>query len=156
VGSIAFRDATVVEENFRDSAFANRLVTSIPAPRELDQTLFHGTPWELADANWSPDFPTSASQVAHFYSLATGAAVDGVIDVDPVALSSFLEVLGPVQVAPYPQRITAGNALRELNYITNKARPGDPERIISPPSVAPSSTSCSTHPSPWITPSSTP
>jgi len=59
--------------------------------------------------------------------------MDGVISVDPVALSYVLKVIGPVQVPPYPQHITAANTLQEINYITNNARPGDPGKVFLPP-----------------------
>ena len=48
------------------------------------------------------------------------------INVDPVALSYALQVIGSVQVPPYPQVVSPTNTLLELNYIINKARPGDP------------------------------
>jgi Protein of unknown function (DUF4012) len=126
IGQVALTDGTITSTSFRMSDFANALVTSIPAPTALDDYLFRGHPWELSDANWSADFPTSASEVRHFYQLATGQAVDGVLSVDPTALAGMLGVLGPVQVPPYPQVITAGNALLEINEIINRARPGDP------------------------------
>jgi hypothetical protein len=126
IGEVTLTDGAIASTRFRMSDFANALVTSIPAPRPLDDYLFHGHPMHLSDANWSADFPTSAAEVRHFYQLATGQAVDGVISVDPTALSEVLRVLGPVQVAPYPQLITADNALREINAIINKARPSDP------------------------------
>jgi hypothetical protein len=126
IGDITLTDGVITSTRFRMSDFANRLVTSIPPPTPLDDHLFHGHPWALSDANWSADFPTSAAEVQHFYELATGEQVDGVIGVDPTALGEVLGVLGPVQVPPYPQVITAENALREINSIINRARPGDP------------------------------
>jgi hypothetical protein len=126
IGDITLTDGAITSTRFRMSDFANKLVTSIPAPTPLDNYLFHGHPLELADANWSAHFPTSAAEVQHFYELATGEHMDGVVSVDPTALSEVLRVLGPVQVSPYPQVITADNALREINSIINKARPTDP------------------------------
>jgi hypothetical protein len=126
IGDITLTDGAITSTRFRMSDLANNLVTSIPAPTPLDNHMFHGHPWELSDANWSADFPTSAAEVQHFYELATGEHVDGVISVDPMALGEVLGVLGSVQVPPYTQVITAGNALREINSIINRARPGDP------------------------------
>lgn len=126
IGELSVTEGAITSVRFRMSDFANRLVTSIPAPTALNDYLFHGHPWDLADANWSPDFPTSAAEVRHFYRLATGDEVDGVLSVDPTALSDVLDVLGPVQVPPYPQTISAANALHEINEIINRARPGDP------------------------------
>ena len=70
---------------------------------------------------------------AEFYTRATGQSVDGVINVDPVALSYVLQVVGSVQVPPYPQVVGPANTLLELNYIINKARPGDPGKAYLAP-----------------------
>ncbi|MBV8194458.1 MAG: DUF4012 domain-containing protein, partial [Candidatus Dormibacteraeota bacterium] len=133
VGEVTLAQGAVTSKLFRSSDFANSLVTGISAPAPLDQTLFHGKPWELSDSNWSPDFPTAAAQAARFYQAATGESVDGVIGVDPVALGYVLAVTGPVSVPPYPQTVDAQNALLELNEIINKARPGDPGKVYLAP-----------------------
>jgi hypothetical protein len=133
VGEVTISEGVVTARTFRSSDFANALVTSVPAPRALDDTLFRGHPQELSDSNWSPDFPTSAAAAAHIYQLATGAAVDGVIGVDPIALSYVLRVTGPVPAPPYPQVVSADNALLQLNEIINQARPGDPGKAYLAP-----------------------
>src|ERR1019366_1513632 len=103
----------------------------IPAPAPIREIT--GTNLVLADSNWSPDFPTSAALAAEFYKRATGLPVDGVINVDPIALSYVLQVVGSVQVPPYPQVVSATNTLLELNYIINVARPGDPGKAYLAP-----------------------
>lgn len=133
VGEVDIQSGQILSEKFQDSAFANGIIPAEPAPRPLDTYLFHGVPWELSDANWSADFPTTAAAVSRLYTEATGHKMDGVISVDPVALSYVLKVIGPVQVPPYPQRITSSNTLQEINYITNNARPGDPGKVFLPP-----------------------
>ena len=53
--------------------------------------------------------------------------MDGVIDIDPVAMSYVLQVLGPMTAPPYPQTITASNILIELNDLVNlPSGPGKP------------------------------
>jgi len=52
--------------------------------------------WTTRDANWSPDFPTSARDVAALYELNQGIGVDGVIAVDMAAAIRLLEVLTPL------------------------------------------------------------
>src|SRR5207302_8091531 len=117
VGEVTVSDGAVAASTFRSSDFANGLVPVRRAPRALDETLFRGKPLELSDSNWSPDFPTSAVDAATMYQQATGVAVDGVIGVDPVALSYVLAVTGPVSAPPYPQTVMAQNALLQLNQI---------------------------------------
>lgn len=133
VGEVTFSQGQVIAESFRSSDFANQKVNSIAPPRPLAQYLFGTHPWEMSDANWSPDFAVSAREVAHFYALATGTTVDGVIGVDPVALGYTLRVLGSVQVAGFTQTVSADDTLRTLNEIINGARPGDPGKAYIAP-----------------------
>jgi hypothetical protein len=133
VGQVTFTNGAVTGQVFRDSTFTDRLVRNIPAPRPFNIYLQHGAPWNMADADWSPDFPTAVADIERFYVEATGVSPDGAIAVDPIALGRILSITGPLSVPPYPQVITGANALTELNYITNQARPGDPGKIFLPP-----------------------
>ena len=133
VGVATFTDGQLSDLQFQDSAAYAPPSPAIPIPGALDRYLFHEAPWELEDANWSPDFATAMADVERFYTAATGSHVDGDISIDPVAIEYLLRLLGPVQVPPYPQVITSTNALRELNYISNSARPGDPGKAFLAP-----------------------
>lgn len=130
VGVVTFVDGRLTDLQFQDSAAYAPPQAPIPIPGALDRYLFHGAPWELEDANWSPNFPSAMADVERFYSAATGSAVDGDISIDPVAIEYLLQLLGSVSVPPYPQVITPANALYELNYITNSARPADPGKVF--------------------------
>nr|MBA2497963.1 DUF4012 domain-containing protein [Acidimicrobiia bacterium] len=73
------------------------------------------------ERNWqnltlSPDFPTVARSVEAAYPLTGGAPLDGVIAVDPIGLAALLTVAGPVDVVPWPERITAENAVDILLF----------------------------------------
>jgi hypothetical protein len=131
VGTIVFQDGQLVSSNFLASTFSDALVTNIPAPAPI--FAITGTNLVLGDADWSPNFPTTAALAAEFYTGATGLPVDGVIDVDPIALSYVLQVIGSVQVPPYPQVVSATDSLLELNYIINSARAGDPGKVYLAP-----------------------
>ena len=131
VGTVVFQDGQLVSSNFMSSTFSDALVTNIPAPAPI--FAITGTNLVMGDADWSPNFPTTAALAAEFYTRATGLPVDGVIDVDPIALSYVLQVIGSVQVPPYPQVVSASNSLLELNYIVNFARPGDPGKVYLAP-----------------------
>ncbi|MFW0837549.1 MAG: DUF4012 domain-containing protein [Candidatus Komeilibacteria bacterium] len=55
--------------------------------------------WYLRDANWSPDWPTSARQAINFYYGEGGQErVDGVLAFNPLLISDILNLLGPVQI----------------------------------------------------------
>lgn len=62
--------------------------------------------WFLRDANWSPDFPTTARQLRYFYQEQTKAInkattterLDGVIAVTPVLVEDLLGLVGPITI----------------------------------------------------------
>ncbi len=78
--------------------------------------------WTLHDANWFPDFPTSAAKVAWFYEQARGFPIDGVVMMTPRTIERLLAVTGPVSLPKYSLVLTADNFLRttqeqvELKY----------------------------------------
>ena len=50
------------------------------------------------DVNFTPDYPTAARLFAEMYRLRKGTAVDGVLALDPVALSYTLKGAPPIDV----------------------------------------------------------
>jgi hypothetical protein len=79
-----------------------------PAPDALRQQMGAGI-LLLRDANWWPDFPTSAQVAAGLYQQDQSQAVDGVVAIDLTTLRLLLEATGPVQVPGYEQPISSGN-----------------------------------------------
>ncbi len=66
-----------------------------------------------ADVNLTPHFPTTAALAAEMYRRRTGQTVDGVLSVDPVALSYLLRATGPVPMPAGPP-LTAERAVPML------------------------------------------
>jgi hypothetical protein len=66
-----------------------------------------------ADVNLTPDFPTTATIVREMYRVRTGRTVDGVLSVDPVALSYLLRATGPVPIPGYAP-LSAADAVPQL------------------------------------------
>lgn len=133
IGQVTFTNGALTGQLFRGSEYFDPIVRDIQAPRPFNVYLQHNQPWNIGDADWSPDFPTAVRDVERFYVEATGVHLDGVIAVDPIALGGILSITGDITVPPYPQVITGANVLTELNYITNKARPQDPGKVFLPP-----------------------
>ena len=67
---------------------------------------------EWTNVNMSPDLPTVARIMRDQYKQFSGTTVDGVIAVDPIALSYLLRLTGPVRVAGWPTPITAANVVQ--------------------------------------------
>ncbi|MEU4715364.1 DUF4012 domain-containing protein [Micromonospora purpureochromogenes] len=66
-----------------------------------------------ADVNLTPHFPTAAKLYREMVRLRTGTTVDGVLAVDPVALSYLLAATGPVAVPGGP-KLAADTVVRTL------------------------------------------
>ncbi len=78
--------------------------------------------FNLWDANWWPDFPTSAKKISWMYQNYGGATTDGVIAVNADLLGELLKVTGEMSMPEYNVTITADNLFTtlqnqvELNY----------------------------------------
>lgn len=69
----------------------------------------------MQDVNLTPDFPTAASTARSMWERKTGQRVDGVISIDPIALSYILEATGPVTLSnPQLTRIASSQLPLEL------------------------------------------
>lgn len=70
----------------------------------------------MQDVNLTPDFPTSASVAISMWQQKTGDRLDGVVSVDPVALSYLLGATGPVTLSnPLLQELMSGALPTTLN-----------------------------------------
>lgn len=54
--------------------------------------------WHFWDANWWPDFPTTAKNLMWFYEKSDGPTVDGVIAFTPSVIEKLLTVTGPIDM----------------------------------------------------------
>ncbi len=111
VGVLTMRDGSLADMTFED-VYVLDGKQGMPyqqPPDPLSAHLLGRASWELADANWSPDFPTTAAQALKLYTLESGDdAIDGVIGITTFALDRLLEVLGPVAVPGYDVTVAAG------------------------------------------------
>ena len=69
--------------------------------------------WELQDANWFFDYPTSAQKIEWFYEKAGGSSVDGVIAINASLMEKLLKHTQPIAMPKYNKIITADNFLVE-------------------------------------------
>jgi hypothetical protein len=73
--------------------------------------------WEFQDANWFPDFPTSAKKLRWFYTEAGGPTTDGVVAVNATFVADLLRLLGPVEMPEYGRTFDAENFIFETQKI---------------------------------------
>lgn len=69
--------------------------------------------WQIQDANWFPDFPTTAAKINWFYEMSRGFSVDGVISLTPDIIVDLLKITGPVTLDKYQVTLTCDNFIQE-------------------------------------------
>ena len=75
--------------------------------------------WHFWDANWWPDWPTTARKLMWFYEKSDGPTVDGVISFTPTVFEKILKAIGPVDMTEkYGLVINADNFWAETQKIT--------------------------------------
>lgn len=89
-------------------AIDGQLKFHVEPPKEIKQDLDQKD-WFLRDSNWEPDFPTSAKQAEWFFNKETGEQVSGVIALDVSALEKLLQVVGPLDLPDYKEKISSDN-----------------------------------------------
>ncbi|MFD5224614.1 DUF4012 domain-containing protein [Microbacterium sp. NPDC058342] len=106
----------------RTDAAALRFVTEGPRgwhpqslPDASKMTIFETDTWKYSqNYTRTPDFADTAHMMSGLWSRTAGGRLDGIISVDPVALSYMLEVAGSVSVAGESTPVTADNAVKLL------------------------------------------
>jgi len=85
--------------------------------------------WHIWDANWWPDYPTSANKISWFYEQAHGEIIDGIITVNSDLMIKLFEEYGPIHLKDYEVTITAENFYDiiqkevEIGYDKDSAKP---------------------------------
>jgi len=55
--------------------------------------------WHFWDANWWPDWPTTAKNLMWFYEKSGGSTVDGVVTFTPTVVEKLLDITGPIDMS---------------------------------------------------------
>ena len=125
-GIVAFDKGRITERTFRD-IFLLDLPWDYPfitPPTQLTDYLLGPTqPWQLADANWSPDFPTSAQDAIRLYANESGdTKIDGVLGITTYTIDELLKVTGPITVPDYNVTIASGETTLKTLQLTRAAQ----------------------------------
>lgn len=113
VGLVRIEGGEIAQLRFQDSYTVDDLTRPHPPPPEPLRRQMGAGILVLRDANWWPDFPTSAQVIAGLYRQDQGQTVDGVVAVDLTTLRLLVEAIGPVQVPGYDRPVTGSN-LQEM------------------------------------------
>lgn len=96
-----FRDGVLEDATFRDILSIDRRDQEayVPPPQPLSDHLLGEFTWQVADAGWWPDFPTSAAAAKDMYELETGdKGIQGTIAFTPEFVDALIAIVGPVHV----------------------------------------------------------
>ncbi len=99
-----------------------------PPPPEPIQRYMGINVWVFRDANWSPDFPTSARDIVNLYAIQYGRSFSNVIAINPMAVQLLLEATGPVTVEGSADVVSAENLMQYMQDQYSLAFQGGPHR----------------------------
>ncbi|MGH8998548.1 MAG: DUF4012 domain-containing protein, partial [Acidimicrobiia bacterium] len=129
-GVLAVADGTIALERYGSSLpEPGGLPAPEPpmaAPRGLDTALPRA--WDMSNANWWPDFPTSARAAAELFARQGGGPVDGVIAITEHVMADLVGVLGPITVPGYERPVTKEGFAERVLYEVELKRPLDTPR----------------------------
>ncbi len=109
IGLVTVQKGKILQFSLGDSYAIDDFTKSYPAPPDALKRFMLADYWVARDANWSPDFPTTAMEAQSLYTLSTGVETQGVIAFNQLAVQKVLEVIGPVQVPGTQEPVTAEN-----------------------------------------------
>lgn len=114
VMSIQVADGLITVGQFRDSFAVDNWSQLHPAPPDPLRKYMYAGVLAFRDANWSPDFPTTARQLQEIYRIDNNVRVDGVIAITLQMVPTLLEATGPMTVEGYDGRVDGVNAVGKI------------------------------------------
>jgi nucleoside-diphosphate-sugar epimerase len=119
IGSLAvmdFSSGQLIDFTVKDVYEADgQLKGQVEPPQDLKEYLGEET-WYLRDANWSPDFPTTARQILWFWEKQLDKRADGVVAINLQVAKKVLSALGEVYLPDYQETINAQNLFERAEY----------------------------------------
>jgi len=111
-GLLLLEGGDIVEINFEDSYAVDDFTRPYPDSPPPFLRYMGIDQWVFRDANWSPDFPTSAQKALELYRGRHDLQVDGVLAVDQHALRAVVAALAPLEVPGWPEPVTGENVIQ--------------------------------------------
>lgn len=116
VAILTFENGTLIDRQLYSSyEIDKKMPGEVAAPAEITAATGEKR-FAFYDANWSPDFPTSAATIEWFLEKSLNTNVDGVLMLDLYGLQSVLEATGPIDLTEYNEVITHKNLLERLEF----------------------------------------
>jgi len=117
IGLAVIQEGKLVKLDFQDSYAVENWDQPHPDPPESLRKYMMADLWVTRDANWWPDFPTSAQALQDLYELNQGIRTDGVIAVDLKGLEYIVHALEPLSLGKDEEQVTAANVKQKIREI---------------------------------------
>ncbi|GIV71671.1 MAG: hypothetical protein KatS3mg049_0227 [Caldilinea sp.] len=114
VGRVTLEQGKITELEFSDSYAIFRQGVRYPPPPAPMERYMNIPMLVMRDANWSPDFPTSARMAQALYKSDTGIHVDGILTVDLNAVKRIFSALGQIEIEGFDEPITGENVEAQI------------------------------------------
>lgn len=117
--------------SFQDIYVPNgQLAGHVAPPAPIQQAFQHGT-WQLANADWEPDFPTAATTLRWFFEKGNEINPDILTIINLTTIKKILNVVGSFSVPEYEAKITPDNlylflqSKAEINFFPGSTQKKD-------------------------------
>lgn len=118
VALLSFADGSISGvETYSSYQLDSRIQKHITPPEDLQQILGEQQ-WWLRDANWFPDGPKTADEIARFAHSTIGKKPDGVIILNTLSLPAILAATGPIEMPEFNEVLTDKNIAERLEFHT--------------------------------------
>lgn len=114
VGRVTLDKGKIAELEFVDSYAIFRQGVRYPPPPAPMERYMNIPMLVMRDANWSPDFPTSARVAQTIYKSDTGVHVDGILTIDLNAVKRIFSALGEIEIEGFDEPITGENVEAQI------------------------------------------
>ena len=125
-GILHFSKGTVTLEKYEATEDLPAANPPAVPPYELGRYLPKG--WGLSNANWWPDFPTSAAAAGELFRRQGGGDIDGVLALTELATARLVGALGPLKLPSYAKPVTEEGFDRRVVEEVELKRPLDQPR----------------------------
>ena len=114
----------------RDMYNPSGISMTLPSPPGQKEYLSEGKGMKLVDANWQPDFPTSAKQILQYFANIKGdpQQYDGVIAITLPTIEQLVETLGGIYLADQQQTVTGDTLAAVMREDRNEFFAGSQEK----------------------------
>ncbi len=119
VGHIQISQGQLISMSAEDSYAIDDFTKVYPDPPQPLLDYMGSEQWVLRDANWSPDFPTTAQKAIQLYQISRPEQLDGVFGLTLKGVELLFSGLGSLDVQGWPESITSDNISRILKESWN-------------------------------------